>query len=60
MKLNRKLSQQAGWKLCALRRTIALDAVFLFGIVLFNSHERSALTSILTSLLTSKTSFLNS
>ena len=55
MKLNRelcatrrKLSQQVGW-------TIVLDAV---GIVLFNSYERSELTSILTSNLTSETSVL--
>ena len=56
MKLNRELSQRAGWKLCVLRRTIVLDAAYIIGIVRFNSHERSELTSIFTPSLTS---FLN-
>ena len=58
MELNRelctscqKLSQQAGW-------TIVLEAAVIFGIVLFNSRERSELTSILTSAFTSDTSVL--
>ena len=50
--LCRKLSQQAG-------RTIVLDAAGLFGIVLFNFHERSELTSTFTSILTSETSVLS-
>ena len=41
-----KLSQQAGWKLCALRRTIVYQAKNAI------IHERSELTSILTSTLT--------
>ena len=36
MKLNRELSQRAGWKLCVFRRTIVLDAVGLYCIVRFN------------------------
>jgi hypothetical protein len=44
-----KLSQQTGW-------TIALDAGRVITIVHFNFHERSELTSILTSALTSETS----
>ena len=55
--LRRKLSQRVGW-------TIALDAVgivLLYGIVLFNSHERSEFTSLFTSIFTSIfTSFLTS
>ena len=56
MKLNRELSQQAGWELSTACWTIALDAVSLFSIVHFNFHERSELTSIFTSSLTSETS----
>ena len=56
MKLNRELSQQAGWELSTACWTIALDAVILFGIVHFNFHERSEFTSIFTSSLTSETS----
>ena len=41
-----KLSQQAGWKLCASRRTIVYKAKNAI------VHERSELTSILTSTLT--------
>ncbi len=60
MKLNRELcasrrelSQQAGW-------TIALDAVCSYGIVHFNSHERSEFTSIFSSYFTSETSVFKS
>jgi len=35
-----------------------LDAAIIFGIVLFNFHDRSELTSILTSCLTSETSVI--
>ena len=38
----------AGWMLSTSCRTIALDAVCLYGFVHFNFHERSELTSILT------------
>ena len=58
MKLNREL--------CALRRELSQlcwqddscwgDAYNLFGIVHFNSHERSEFTSIFTSSFTSETS----
>ena len=56
MELNREL--------CASRRKLSqqcwqddsLDAASLFGIVLFNSHERSELTFIFTSIFTSESS----
>jgi len=41
-----ELSLQAGWKLSTSCWTIEMEAECEFGIVLFNFHERSELTSI--------------